>query len=147
MLLFEPLFPDSVALYPEEVTETLHPLTAILFSIVNGFYEEVLVVGYVFLALASRYGFNTALTTSTAIRLLYHLYQGPVALIAIIPMGFCYPGKGRSGDLPPRKVCAPLWHGRLFQQSSNLFGHLQDCDSARVYNAKVRRYVDVRAGQ
>lgn len=34
--------------------------------------------------------------------------------IAIVPMGFCYPGKGKSGDLPPRKECAPLWHGRLF---------------------------------
>jgi uracil-DNA glycosylase family 4 len=33
--------------------------------------------------------------------------------IAITPMGFCYPGKGRSGDLPPRPECAPLWHPRL----------------------------------
>ena len=30
--------------------------------------------------------------------------------IAIIPMGFCYPGKGKSGDLPPRPECARLWH-------------------------------------
>jgi len=29
---------------------------------------------------------------------------------AIVPMGFCYPGKGKSGDLPPRKECAPKWH-------------------------------------
>jgi len=35
--------------------------------------------------------------------------------IAIVPMGFCYPGKGRSGDLPPRPECAPLWHARLLQ--------------------------------
>ena len=34
---------------------------------------------------------------------------------AIVPMGFCYPGKGRSGDLAPRKECAPLWHGPLFE--------------------------------
>jgi len=33
--------------------------------------------------------------------------------IALIPMGFCYPGKGKSGDLPPRKECAPLWHPQL----------------------------------
>ncbi len=32
---------------------------------------------------------------------------------ALMPMGFCYPGKGRSGDLPPRPECAPLWHDRL----------------------------------
>lgn len=29
---------------------------------------------------------------------------------AIMPMGFCYPGKGKSGDLPPRPECAPQWH-------------------------------------
>ena len=33
--------------------------------------------------------------------------------VAIIPMGFCYPGKAASGDNPPRPECAPLWHGRL----------------------------------
>lgn len=33
--------------------------------------------------------------------------------IAILPMGFCYPGKGTSGDLPPRPECAPLWHGKV----------------------------------
>jgi uracil-DNA glycosylase len=33
--------------------------------------------------------------------------------IAIAPAGFCYPGKGRSGDLPPRPECAPLWHPSL----------------------------------
>jgi uracil-DNA glycosylase len=33
--------------------------------------------------------------------------------IAIVPMGFCYPGKGSSGDLPPRPECAPLWHERV----------------------------------
>ena len=33
--------------------------------------------------------------------------------IAIMPMGFCYPGRGKSGDLPPRKECAPQWHERL----------------------------------
>lgn len=33
--------------------------------------------------------------------------------VAIVPMGFCYPGKAKSGDLPPRKECFPLWHGKL----------------------------------
>ena len=36
--------------------------------------------------------------------------------IGIIPMGFCYPGKGKSGDLPPRKECAPLWHNQLLDK-------------------------------
>lgn len=36
--------------------------------------------------------------------------------VAIVPMGFCYPGSGRSGDLPPRPECAPLWHRQLLPQ-------------------------------
>jgi uracil-DNA glycosylase len=32
---------------------------------------------------------------------------------AIIPMGYCYPGRGTSGDLPPRRECAELWLARL----------------------------------
>ncbi len=40
--------------------------------------------------------------------------------IAIMPMGFCYPGRGRSGDLPPRPECAQLWHARLLAQMPKL---------------------------
>ncbi len=40
--------------------------------------------------------------------------------IAIIPMGFCYPGKGRSGDLPPRPECAPQWHPKLLPELANV---------------------------
>jgi len=36
--------------------------------------------------------------------------------IAVLPMGFCFPGTGRSGDLPPRPECAPLWRQRLLDQ-------------------------------
>jgi len=36
------------------------------------------------------------------------------ARVAILPMGFCYPGRyERGGDLPPRPECAPLWHARI----------------------------------
>lgn len=35
------------------------------------------------------------------------------ALVAHMPTGFCYPGKGKGGDLPPQPACAPLWHARL----------------------------------
>jgi uracil-DNA glycosylase len=35
-------------------------------------------------------------------------------IFALIPMGFCYPGKGKSGDLPPRPECAPAWHEKLW---------------------------------
>lgn len=33
----------------------------------------------------------------------------------ILPMGFCYPGKAKTGDLPPRKECAPQWHQPLLK--------------------------------
>ena len=34
-------------------------------------------------------------------------------LFAIVPMGFCFPGKGKTGDLPPRPECAPQWHEKI----------------------------------
>lgn len=39
---------------------------------------------------------------------------------AILPMGFCYPGKGRSGDLPPRPECAPAWRAPLLARLPRL---------------------------
>lgn len=41
------------------------------------------------------------------------------AVLAILPMGFCYPGTGSSGDLPPRPECAPAWR-------EELLGHLPE---------------------
>jgi uracil-DNA glycosylase len=38
----------------------------------------------------------------------------------IVPMGFCYPGKGKSGDLPPRPECAELWMGKVQSSLSNV---------------------------
>ncbi len=38
------------------------------------------------------------------------------AAIAIVPMGFCYPGKQGSGDAPPRPECRATWHPRLLPQ-------------------------------
>ncbi len=40
--------------------------------------------------------------------------------IAILPMAFCYPGKGKSGDLPPRPECAQLWRRRLLACLPNI---------------------------
>ncbi len=41
-------------------------------------------------------------------------------LVAIMRMGFCYPGSGISGDLPPRKVCARHWHQPLLEQLTSI---------------------------
>lgn len=40
--------------------------------------------------------------------------------VAILPMGFCYPGKGKSGDLPPKPQCARLWRQSLHQHLGNV---------------------------
>ena len=40
--------------------------------------------------------------------------------VAILPMGFCYPGSGRSGDLPPRAECAPAWRAQLLARLPKL---------------------------
>tara|TARA_R110002110_G_scaffold3802_6_gene19863 strand:- start:3739 stop:4404 length:666 start_codon:yes stop_codon:yes gene_type:complete len=36
--------------------------------------------------------------------------------LAILPMGFCYPGTGKSGDFPPRPECAPAWRNALLER-------------------------------
>ncbi|MEM7707198.1 MAG: uracil-DNA glycosylase family protein [Pseudomonadota bacterium] len=40
--------------------------------------------------------------------------------IALLPMGFCYPGTGKSGDLPPRRECEPAWRPALLQHLTAL---------------------------
>ena len=40
--------------------------------------------------------------------------------IAILPMGFCYPGTGKSGDLPPRPECAEEWRGKVLSRMKNI---------------------------
>jgi membrane protease YdiL (CAAX protease family) len=62
--------------------------TVIVLAIVNPMFEETFVCGYVVTVLKERADVSTAVTISTAIRLLYHLYQGPIAFIGIVPFGF-----------------------------------------------------------
>ncbi len=40
--------------------------------------------------------------------------------VAIFGMGLCFPGTGKSGDLPPRPECAPMWHERLLRALPNV---------------------------
>jgi uracil-DNA glycosylase len=77
--------------------------------------------------------------------------------IALIPMGFCYPGTGKTGDLPPRSECAPMWHGKLLKMTVNvnlilLVGHYAQkyylgdkvkntlTETVRNYNAYLPKY-------
>ncbi len=59
-------------------------------STVNGIFEELFVAGYVITALREVRGVWTAINVSTVLRLLYHLYQGPIGVITISPMGLLY---------------------------------------------------------
>jgi uracil-DNA glycosylase len=42
------------------------------------------------------------------------------AKFAILPMGMCFPGTAKGGDLPPRPECAPLWRARVLEQLPNI---------------------------
>ena len=58
--------------------------------------------------------------------------------VAIVPMGFCYPGKRKSGDLPPRKECAELWHKKVLQSLPNVQMTLLIGQYAQNYYLKER---------
>ena len=56
------------------------------------------------------------------------------ARVAILPIGFCYPGAGESGgDKPPRPECAPLWHERLLK-------HLPDLEMTLLVGQYAQRH-------
>ena len=59
-------------------------------SVVNGIFEEVFVAGYVIAALAPVRGMWAAINVSTCIRLLYHLYQGPIGILSVVPVGLLF---------------------------------------------------------
>jgi len=52
---------------------------------------------------------------------------------AIVPMGFCYPGRGSGGDNPPRPECAPLWHALIRQTLPNIVLTLLIGSHAQAY--------------
>ncbi len=60
--------------------------------------------------------------------------------IAIVPMGFCFPGlDGKGGDLPPRKECAPRWRSRVFAELPQLELMLLVGSYAQGWHLKSRR--------
>ena len=61
----------------------------ILTIIVNSFFEELIVTSYVIESLSSQ-GAAYAISASILLRFLYHLYQGPIASISILPLGFLF---------------------------------------------------------
>jgi uracil-DNA glycosylase len=59
--------------------------------------------------------------------------------IAIVPAGFCYPGTGAHGDLPPRPECAPLWHPPLLRALPEIALTLLIGSYAQAYYLSDRR--------
>ena len=67
------------------------PLTSVTVSVVNGAFEELFVVGYVMSALARmRKSAWFCVNVSTAMRLAYHLYQGPLGVLSVVPIGLIF---------------------------------------------------------
>lgn len=59
--------------------------------------------------------------------------------LAIIPMGFCFPGTGPSGDLPPRPECAPTWRQPLLAHLKNIKLTLVIGQYAQAYHLPAER--------
>ncbi|MCG9696348.1 uracil-DNA glycosylase family protein [Shewanella sp. Isolate11] len=71
-------------------------------------------------------------------------------LFAILPMAFCYPGKGKSGDLAPPKACAKQWRAQLLNHLPNIqltlaigqYAQHYHCMDNRSLTERVRHWKD-----
>ncbi len=72
------------------VSSGLSLTTVLIVSILNPIFEEVFVCGYIITALRKMRSISFAINMSIGIRLVYHLYQGSVGVIGIIPLGFIF---------------------------------------------------------
>lgn len=77
----------AAASHTEVVTPGVPLVTAASVVIVNPVFEEVFVAGYTITVLKDTRGKSFAFNASVAIRLLYHLYQGVLGVITVIPLG------------------------------------------------------------
>ncbi len=62
---------------------------------------------------------------------------------SILPMGLCYPGKGKNGDLPPRKECARLWHTPILENLHHIKLTLLIGTYAQRYYLKNEKYTNL----
>ncbi|HKD20445.1 MAG TPA: CPBP family intramembrane glutamic endopeptidase [Rhizomicrobium sp.] len=89
-------------------TESIHPAVSLAVGLVNPFFEEVFVCGYLMTAL-KRYP-QLALNVSVALRVLYHLYQGPKGVLSITPIGLIFSSwYARTGRLWPLVVAHSIF--------------------------------------
>lgn len=83
------VIPGGARLSTVQVVPTAPVLVMLAFIVINSVFEEVLVTGYVVSALSEQ-GAALAITASTLLRFLYHLYQGPVAALSVLPLGLLF---------------------------------------------------------
>jgi membrane protease YdiL (CAAX protease family) len=82
------LVPDFVKpLEKPQFTGSISPPVILAAALINPLFEEFLWLGYAIPALGNRFGLRTAVVVSVLLRVLVHVYQGRMALIAILPLG------------------------------------------------------------
>jgi membrane protease YdiL (CAAX protease family) len=82
-------FPGVAKIRPFQITHTASPVVILTFFLVNSVFEEFSVTAYVVTALRTE-GQALAITASVLIRFLYHVYQGPLASLSILPLGILF---------------------------------------------------------
>jgi hypothetical protein len=90
-LFITAVYPSARAVQGPKFTSGAPFVLVASFIVVNSVFEEVTVTGYVVTALAEQ-GAPLAITASALIRFAYHLYQGPIATISILPLGLLFAG-------------------------------------------------------
>jgi membrane protease YdiL (CAAX protease family) len=68
----------------------LETTAIIAVSLVNGFFEELFVCGYLISAMKEKRGFAMAVNASAILRISYHLYQGTIGVLTIVPIGLIF---------------------------------------------------------
>ncbi|HUO94322.1 MAG TPA: type II CAAX endopeptidase family protein [Rhizomicrobium sp.] len=87
------------------ITGRVPPAIALAIGLINPFFEEMLVCGYVMTALGRDNNQSLAINASVALRVSYHLYQGPRGVLSIIPFGLIFSfWYARTGRLWPLVV-------------------------------------------
>ena len=76
---------DSIS-YSIDVTA----IPLLLFSVFNPLFEEFILVGYIVTAIRKKFGLLSCLILSVGFRLSFHIYQGPIILLSILPMGILF---------------------------------------------------------
>jgi membrane protease YdiL (CAAX protease family) len=85
------LVPDFVKpLEKPQFTGSISAPVILAAALLNPLFEEFLWLGYAIPALGNRFGLRAAVALSVALRVLVHLYQGRLALIAILPLGVVF---------------------------------------------------------